>query len=194
MLILFLWAEIYHDMSGMNTKRLRYVFFAIQAIIYITITTLFTVDVILYPDQHCVQVNIATPLESGVMIVDSTLYILTALGYLIYGIGFYYKFTGANKPLLSKMRLTILPKVKYFTAVCTFCFLFRGALTMWNSLENWPNDFWWIDPVYYVFLEILPILLMLFILRPSNTPNVVSSDRPINDNPYQNAYSSSDTD
>jgi hypothetical protein len=93
---------------------------------------------------------------------------------------FYYKFSRERKPLLAKMRMSVLPKVKYLTLMLSVCFLIRGGMTFSNGITNWTNGFWWLDFVYYSVLEVLPIFLMLKILRP--TTQAVASQDPINSN------------
>lgn len=191
MLILFLWAEIYHDVSQEMQIKMQRIYFGIQGVLYGLITILFVVDVFTTKSEYKAQVEIVSGPEIAVMVIDSTLYIATALAFIIYGIGFYYKFTRVNRALLVKMRQTILPKVKYFTALCSLCFLVRGGLTLSNSVSNWPRNFWWFDLCYYGLLEIVPIILMLFILRAKTSQRAIQADEPrINENPYANAATS----
>jgi hypothetical protein len=193
MLILFLWAEIYHDVSAELQIRMQHIYFGIQAVLYGLVAILFIVDIFTTKSEYKAQVEIVSGPEIAVMVIDATLYIVTALAFLVYGIGFYYKFTRVNRALLVKMRHTILPKVKYFTALCSLCFLVRGGLTLSNAVSNWPMNFWWFDLGYYGLLEIVPIILMLFILRAKTSQRTMQAEEPrINENPYANAASDSD--
>ena len=186
MLILFLWAEIYHDVAVDQQPRMQYIYFGIQGVLYSLVTILFIVDIFTTKNEYAPQVEIASVPERIVMVLDSSLYILTALAFLIYGLGFYYKFTRVNRALLVKMRHSILPKVKYFTALCSLCFLVRGGMTLSNAVSNWPARFWWFDLCYYGLLEILPVTLMLFILRAKTSQEAPAPEPRINENPYDN--------
>jgi hypothetical protein len=194
MLILFLWAEIYHDLGPEHERRKQLLYFGIQAVLYTGVAITFIVDVATQKPTHYGQVQVDSSLEKSVMVIDAVLYILTALGYLVYGIGFYYKFTRVNRALLVKMRRTILPKVKYLTALCSLCFFVRGGLTLSNAVSNWPNQFWWFDLFYYGLLEILPVILMLFILRAKASQSAEAPEPRINENPYPNQGSEYDED
>lgn len=191
-LILFLWAEIYHEVEPTKQKRLQIIYFGIQAVLYTIVGVLFLVDILTTRSEYKSQVEIGSPPERAVMVIDAILYIVTALAFLIYGIGFYYKFTRVNRALLVKMRHGILPKVKYFTALCSLCFFVRGGMTLSNAISNWPSYFWWFDICYYMLLEVVPICLMLLILRAKNAQRVATSDRRINENPYSAAATDDD--
>lgn len=191
-LILFLWAEIYHEVEPTKQKRLQVIYFGQQGVLYGIVGILFLVDILTTRSEYKSQVEIGSPPERAVLVIDAILYIATALAFLVYGIGFYYKFTRVNRALLVKMRHGILPKVKYFTALCSLCFFVRGGMTLSNAISNWPSYFWWFDMCYYLLLEIVPICLMLLILRAKNTQRVETSDRRINENPYSNAQTDED--
>lgn len=194
MLILFLWAEIYHEVTGEQEKKMKYIYFGIQGVLHGLVIISFIVNAATAPVTISHQVTINEPLERAVMIIDAILYILTALGYLVYGIGFYYKFTRVNRALLAKMRRTILPKVKYMTALTSLCFFVRGGMTLSNAFSNWPNAFWWFDSFYYIILEIVPVILMLFILRASKPSSNAQSAAQINRNPYSDQQIEDDDD
>lgn len=186
MIILFLWAEIYHDINGADTSnnnnKISIFYFSIQTIIYIVVIILFIIDLNLNLHLRKNQVSASSIYQTVILLIDASLYIATALGFLVYGISFYLKFNEAKDILFAKIRLTILPKVKYFTILCSFCFLTRGALTFWSAFQNWSDAYWWIDFTYYLTLEILPIILMLFILKPSSEIVTNNNNRLINEN------------
>lgn len=71
------------------------------------------------------------------------------------------------------MKRSVLPKVKTLTLVLSCVFVIRGGMTLSNSISNWTNNFWWIDFVYYSLLEVLPIVLMLLVLRPTTQQDQV---------------------
>jgi hypothetical protein len=127
----------------------------------------------------CPKPDIQTPFQRAIWFFDAGLYVLSALGFLLYGGRFYFKFSRERKPLLAKMRQTVLPKVKYLTLMLSLCFLIRGGMTLSNGISNWTNGLWWIDLVYYALLEVIPIVLMLLILRPTTQAQLADED-PIN--------------
>lgn len=194
-LILFLWAEIYHEIDVNSQKKLQLIYFGTQGLLYGLVVILFLVDIFTTPSEYKSQVEIGSPPERAVMVIDASLYIVTALAFLVYGICFWYKFTHVNRALLVKMRHSILPKVKYFTALCSLCFLVRGGLTLSNAISNWPSYFWWFDLCYYLLLEIVPICMMLLILRAKGAQSAaVSSEKRINENPFSNSQTDDDSD
>lgn len=82
---------------------------------------------------------------------------------------FYFKFY-KNGPLLQKVKTQVLPRVKILTIATTICYTLRASITIWSTWQAWPTQlFWVIDLVYYLFLEILPTVLMLIVLQYKNT-------------------------
>lgn len=49
------------------------------------------------------------------------------------------------------------------TLFCMLAFLIRGGLTMWTVFDGYLNWYWWMDGVYYFFLEVIPVTSMLFV-------------------------------
>lgn len=183
LIILFLWAEIYHTIhspGSVDILRLRPIYFGTQGFMYAVVIVLELVDRFAYPNMGpCPKPDIHTPMQRAIWFFDASLYLISALGFLIYGGRFYFTFSRDRKPLLAKMRNTVLPKVKYLTIMLSICFLIRGGMTLSNGITNWTNSLWWIDLVYYAVLEVLPIVLMLLILRPTTQQALVDDD-PIN--------------
>lgn len=174
LIILFLWIEIYHDISGSYSSILRPIFFISQGLIYTIVIVLNVLNIILYKSDKdkkpkTFEMVVESPFEKALHIFLAVLYSLSAFGFLIYGLCFYCNITREKKPLLLRFRQTVLPKIRNLTILCSICFLIRGALTLWNGIEDWPRGKWWVDPLYYFLLEILPILLMMIVLRPSST-------------------------
>lgn len=174
LIILFLWIEIYHDISGSYSSILRPIFFISQGLIYTIVIVLNILNVLLYKrgkdkNPNIFEMVVESPFEKALHIFLAVLYSLSAFGFLIYGSCFYCNITREKKPLLLRFRQTVLPKIRNLTILCSICFLFRGALTLWNGIQDWPRGKWWVDPLYYSLLEILPILLMMIVLRPSST-------------------------
>jgi hypothetical protein len=179
LIILFLWAEIYHNTYGpaKSINKLRPIYFIVTALMYGVVITILVADWVVNHDilvkQHEKIPEPRTTLERAVFLIDGSIYLITALGFIIYGGSFYVRFVRAG-PLLSKMRETVLPKVKLLTILCTLCFVARSVLTIVGAFGNiaaWE----WIDLVYYVGLELIPLILMLIILRPTSSPRQYSS-------------------
>jgi len=177
LIILFLWAEIYHSAygTGKHISKLRPIYFTVVIVMYLTVIIILILDWLIYrPISVKVIPDPSTPLEKGLFVFDAGLYLATALGFCIYGGSFYMKFVRGG-PLLTKMRETVLPKVKILTILCTLCFMARALLTiisMFARLDEWI----WLDLVYYVSMEFIPLILMLVILRPAR-PNLSQDKR-----------------
>jgi hypothetical protein len=175
LIILFLWAEIYHNAYGggeKNIQRLRPIYFTVTAVMYLIVITLLGLDWILYDSVHDGKSNVpdaSTLMEKILFCFDGGLYITTAIGFVVYGGRFYAKFLHGG-PLLTKMRDTVLPKVKILTLLCTLCFVARAVITIVGTfmpLADWV----WLDLVYFFCLELIPLILMLVILRPAARPS-----------------------
>lgn len=178
LLILFLWIEIYNDISGLNTRFLKPIFFITQGLMYLTLFTLYTLNIVLNFEKkpklrH--PFSVESPFEKAIHILISCIYFFSAIGFLIYGSRFYCNLTREKRPLLARFRQTVLPTIRNLTIICSFCFIVRGVLTFSNGIVDWPRGKWWVDPFYFLFLEIIPIVLMIVVLKPSTSSSIQES-------------------
>lgn len=90
-----------------------------------------------------------------------------ALGFLIYGGRLFLVLR--RFPIESKGRQKKLWEVGCVTAVCFTCFTVRTVVVAWSAFDNAANVDVLNHPIlnlfYYMFVEIIPSALVLFILR-----------------------------
>jgi len=111
--------------------------------------------------------NFPTPIskfEMAVLIFASCLYITVSVGFFFYGY-YAFRFMSSDNIELSLQRLEerrrLLRKVAMITLVCMGCFVLRAAITLLAIFYSRIDGVWWLDGVYYFFLEALPLLMML---------------------------------
>lgn len=72
---------------------------------------------------------------------------------------------------MSATKRYVLVKVAAISAICTVAFTFRAAgdiaTIIWGQMFA---DSWWINGVFFVALEIIPFMLILYILHANELP------------------------
>lgn len=171
LLVLF-WAEIYHQARSLPTDKLRIIYVAVNAIVYII--------------QVCIWVylgindNALVELVSKIFIVAVSAVAL--LGFALYGGRLFVLLR--RFPIESKGRKKKLYEVGTVTTICCTCFLIRcivvavSAFDADVSLEVLDHPI--LDFFYYLLTEILPSALVLFILRKLPPKRVSAQYHPIN--------------
>uniref|UniRef100_A0ACD5UP68 Uncharacterized protein n=1 Tax=Avena sativa TaxID=4498 RepID=A0ACD5UP68_AVESA len=171
LLVLF-WAEIYHQARSLPTDKLRIIYVAVNAIVYII--------------QVCIWVylgindNQLVELVSKIFIVAVSAVAL--LGFAVYGGRLFVLLR--RFPIESKGRKKKLYEVGTVTTICCTCFLIRcivvavSAFDADVSLEVLDHPI--LDFFYYLLTEILPSALVLFILRKLPPKRVSAQYHPIN--------------
>jgi len=174
LIILFLWAEIYHNAHAINhvqIEKLRPIFLALTFAMYCVVAVLYAVDFIhMKPDYSTVSNN-ANYIEVAVSLFCTAIYLLTSIGFLVYGLRIYYKFQSV--PAATKSRNQVLRRIQIITLLVTSCFIVRIGIIIWGATTN-LSAHWWFDGLYFTFLELVPLFLMLYTLhgdsRRSKTP------------------------
>jgi len=181
LIILFLWAEIYHyahQESHVGIERLQPIFIVITGLMYGVVAVLYCLDFILYPPHYLNVSESSNPVESTIYLFGVAIYTFTSIGFLLYGIRIYFKFSSV--PIYTNTRKQVLRKIQVISMLVSFCFITRSALIILGILVN-MSEFWWFDGVYYFFLELVPLVLMLQLLhgdsRRGSRGTVSSTDR-----------------
>lgn len=92
--------------------------------------------------------------------------------------------------MLSKITTSVLPKIALLSATCGTSLLARGissAITFHYELR--PP--WWTGIIYFEFLEVLPLILMLFLVYQHQThrnTSIQHSQSATEDTPIHNNY------
>ncbi|KAM0859927.1 hypothetical protein ACQ4PT_046883 [Festuca glaucescens] len=202
LLVLF-WAEIYHQARSLPTDKLRLIYAAVNAIVYII--------------QVCIWVylgindNLLVELVTKIFVVAVSAVAL--LGFAVYGgrqvkfnatfvciliaesivrcigkallLSFYRLFVLLRRfPIESKGRKKKLYEVGTVTRICCTCFLIRCIVVAVSAFDDDVSlevlDHPILDFFYYLLTEILPSALVLFILRKLPPKRVSAQYHPIN--------------
>eukprot|EP01127_Copromyxa_protea_P018513 TRINITY_DN5847_c0_g1_i2.p1 TRINITY_DN5847_c0_g1~~TRINITY_DN5847_c0_g1_i2.p1 ORF type:complete len:279 (-),score=35.75 TRINITY_DN5847_c0_g1_i2:130-966(-) len=165
--VLFTWMEIFHS-THEGKANLKPLYIYVSVVTYSAVIGIMIGDIVISGTGNLLPLP-ETLLQKVLNTFDGALYFIITVGYLVYGGGFYYKFY-KNGPLLSRVKTHVMPRVKILTVAISICYTFRAVITIWNTWVVWPKElFWVIDLVYYLFLEILPNILMLIVLQHRST-------------------------
>eukprot|EP00026_Physarum_polycephalum_P012956 Phypoly_transcript_13309.p1 GENE.Phypoly_transcript_13309~~Phypoly_transcript_13309.p1 ORF type:complete len:320 (+),score=19.42 Phypoly_transcript_13309:72-1031(+) len=188
LIILFRWAQIYHnsyEMTSLKFNHLKILFFFVNGLMYAVLVTLFTLEYIFYdntgppnkhnntrPNQCTFGGDIIQGITSGFC---TALYMFVPLGFAVYTFRITRKFR--YLPSRSPAKREVSLKLQRFTILVLAVFCIRAVFTAYSNIfsPNMPIVYWWSDGVYYFLLEIVPLLLMFLILRLHNKGGMDSS-------------------
>jgi len=171
MIILFFWGEIYGTSDSVlqrgtndsyqpqrSSKKMYILFIAFNILMYVTVVTLYLLNFFLARDLS--NPNSFTIYEKCILLFAASMYFLTTIGFFGYG---YYTFRFASKVEVRRplARNKLLTRVGTVTLFSMACFMVRGGITIWGVVDPGLQWYWWVDGVYYLFLEVIPVLLML---------------------------------
>lgn len=157
LLILF-WALIIHQVRHQSktfTQRLRPIFFTVNVTVYL-VQILFWI-LLFCLDKYNQQISIA---ENMFFCCIS---LLASLGFVFYGGRLYLLLK--NFPLDTAGRASKLREVGSVTAICTFAFIGRAILLAFSTFAPWVDLNPYFVGLYFFLVEVLPSLLVLFVLR-----------------------------
>ncbi|KAH1134221.1 hypothetical protein GLYMA_05G135900v4 [Glycine max] len=107
--------------------------------------------------------------------------LFAALGFLLYGGRLFLMLQ--RFPVESKGRRKKLQEVGYVTTICFSCFLIRCVMMCFNAFDKAADldvlDHPILNFIYYLFVEILPSTLVLFILRKLPPKRGITQYHPI---------------
>jgi len=184
LLILF-WAEIIHHARNQSLsfpEKLRPVFMAINMIVYMVLIA-FWLLLFFMPRQIFL-------LDLVLNLFISAIFTLASIGFVIYGGRLYFMLK--QFPIESRGRSSKLQEVGWVTIICTTCFLVRVALLIYGSLSQNIDARDVYIVAYYVVVEVVPSLLVLYILRklpPRKKIEVPSSTVPFLRSSSSSSYS-----
>eukprot|EP01026_Neomeris_dumetosa_P066301 TRINITY_DN6405_c0_g1_i4.p2 TRINITY_DN6405_c0_g1~~TRINITY_DN6405_c0_g1_i4.p2 ORF type:complete len:229 (-),score=15.15 TRINITY_DN6405_c0_g1_i4:348-1034(-) len=158
LLVLF-WAEIYHQARNKPTSILRPVFFLVNACVYVVQFALLLVGGIF-------DIEAVNKFNSVWMVF---IFALASVGFLVYGGRLFLMLS--RFPLESKGRKRKVREVGAVTFICTVTFMARSIVLCVSIFSNEGNLR--LDVIghplmtffYYMLFEILPTVLVLYILR-----------------------------
>ncbi|XP_078149614.1 tobamovirus multiplication 1 isoform X2 [Carex rostrata] len=173
LLVLF-WAEIYYQanaLASVHTDKLRTAYLSVNAVIYaiqVGIWMYLWID-----DSYIIE------LVGKIFIAAVSL--LAVLGFVFYG-GRLFNLL-KRFPIESKGRRKKLHEVGWVTGICFTCFSVRCIMRLFSAFD--PDltlevlDHPILDLFYYMFTEVVPMALVLFILRKLPPKRVSAQYHPI---------------
>ncbi|XP_064940499.1 tobamovirus multiplication protein 1-like isoform X1 [Musa acuminata AAA Group] len=170
LLVLF-WAEIYHQARSLPSDKLRIIYIIVNCGIYVI-----QVCIWIYLWIHDNRI-----VESIGSIFVAVLSFIAAVGFILYGGRLFCMLR--QFPIESKGRQKKLHEVGSVTAICFTCFLVRCCVVGLSAFDtdmsldvlNHPI----LDLIYYTLTEILPSVLVLYILRKLPPRRVSGQYHPI---------------
>ncbi|MBA0649252.1 hypothetical protein Goklo_016833 [Gossypium klotzschianum] len=162
LLVLF-WAEIYHQARSLPINKLRPAYYSINGFIYFA--------------QNRTEVM---DMSGHFIFVFAVISFCAALGFMIYGGRLFFMLR--RFPIESRGRQRKLFEVGFVTGICCTCFLIRCIVSTLSADMNAGLDVLdhsILNLIYYMFVEILPSALVLFILRKLPPKRVSEQYHPI---------------
>jgi len=172
MVLLFFWMQIYKTNQPYNLKtmdsKIWIIFLISNSVMFGTAGILYVLD---FTKGAGILVNNHSPVptaqndyEKGVFMFGAILYILVSAGFFVYGYYalryVYYENIEWSLKHLEARRL-LLRRVAAITLVCMGCFIIRASITLLALFDKDLDWSWWLDGIYYLLLEIVPLLMML---------------------------------
>lgn len=169
LIVLFLWMEIYHNahMGSKATRRvniLRPIFWIFVILLWFVVGLLFALDFTVAKTQHTKVSSTTNPVETTLLVLDGTMYIVTTIGFVIYGVSIYR--TLSRMLLMTATTSRVMRRIQVITLMVAVCFNIRAIFVLWAAVPD--ADFytnWWFDGVFFFFGEWIPLLLLLLILH-----------------------------
>ncbi|CAO2833534.1 unnamed protein product [Amaranthus hypochondriacus] len=156
-LLVHFWAVIYYQARSLSTRRLRSWYISVNCIIYVIQVLIW---VYLWMHENGV-------VESVGQMFFAVVSLIAALGFLLYGGRLFYVLRCF--PIESRERRKKLHEVGSVATICFTCFLVRCYMVVLSALDDNASlevlDHPVLNLIYYMFVEILPSALVLFILR-----------------------------
>lgn len=120
------------------------------------------------------ELEVLNPVEKTMMIYLASIYISTCVGFIIYGGLIVWRISNISPILvggskISPIRRRLLYRIVAITSVVSLSFIVRGVLSILSLWVHFSASSWWFDPVYFVVLEVFPLLMMIWLLHRGKT-------------------------
>jgi len=169
LIILFRWANIYHNSYEISSVKVRYLQKLLFWIIVIMFSILFGLCIFDEVESNKTD-NVPTiedKSELAIVIYCIFLYISTSLGFVFYGLCLSIKI--AKMPVRSPTLVLHCERIQRFTTLVCFAFMVRSAFLIYFTIDQSViAGWWWFDIAYYSCLEVLPLIVMLYVLKMAN--------------------------
>jgi len=176
LIILFRWAIIYHnsyEMSFIKFAHVKVLFYFINMFMYTVVFTLYFLDAAVFPGgtEYCGFVT-STVVEQITYGFCAVMYLLTSLGFVLYTVRITRKFR--YLPSRNNAKEDVSVRLQRFTILVLIVFCARAILILYTNFwyTDFSLDYWYVDVLYYLLLEIIPLGLMFVILKihPTKSP------------------------
>lgn len=169
-IVLFYWADLYHSKRQsriFSTDVLLGIGIAVNTIAYVLCLVFLWIDVFVFTNQAGVSsrdIDGAATLtwaEQGVNIIITLFYVAFSIAYLVYGWQAVSLFR--EVPAVTPERRAVLRRLILMVTTIPLCFFIRTPITFIGMFWSF-SSLWWFDLPYYGLLEILPLLIMMYVL------------------------------
>jgi len=168
MLLIFLWAEVYHSAyqeenfeASLVRKRITglYVFFTL--IIYCCQIIIYSFTLLHWSYDLIVEIN-------GIFFAFCS--IACAIAFTTYGTKLYHRYSHLKNE--SREKRAKMRQIGFVTIICTTCFLIRAIEVILGTMPETLGiiqsqlEYWeFVVFTYYFMAELIPIMVVLFIFR-----------------------------
>lgn len=182
-MILFFWMQIYktnqpHKIKTIDRRVLLFLIIS-NSIMYGTVIILISLDFVfgggLNVSDHSGVPSATNKYETGLFSLAAVLYITVSIGFFFYGYyAFRYVYYENMEVSLQRLeqRKKLLRKVALITLVCMSCFVLRAGITLLALFYAKLDAGWWLDGIYYIGLEVIPIIMMLRAYYPPKSKGI----------------------
>jgi THH1/TOM1/TOM3 domain len=166
MSIIFFWGQLYRSEASVLViaRQPNYFSLAVNVLMYLAVAVLYALDIAFFPKMHAADVaKPHTPYEEATQLFVAGMYVSVSVGFFLFGWFTYRKTWQENyglQPHRTRFRRSLLNRVGKVTLICMSAFVVRAAITTWSAFVD-ISLYWWVDPLYYTVLELVPMFLIL---------------------------------
>ncbi|EAL63821.1 hypothetical protein DDB_G0287239 [Dictyostelium discoideum AX4] len=151
--------------KAVDMQKLKTVVIIANVVIYLILAILFILDFVLFPYETASVDQPTSVFQMIIQFIAAFIYFITAVTFFVFLFKTYYehyddKFADAVKTQESVQLKKRSNGIIFFSFLCFLIRAIMTCLTIFLKL-----GFWYKDLVYYLFFEIIPISLLLFIIN-----------------------------
>jgi len=176
LVILFLWIEIFYfttsESKGVTLKQIRPYFIGINVLMHTFIIIIFILDMVYEDPNDDAEIPTYNTIYQYLLIYFCALiYLLLSISFAVFGFRFYQSFVKIRQSSVMKQlkRQGVVSKLLSITILFTIFFLVRFVLVILGIAYGFAYKFWWYDPFYYFFCELVAISLMFSVFKSHTT-------------------------
>eukprot|EP01114_Cavostelium_apophysatum_P018607 TRINITY_DN5797_c0_g1_i2.p1 TRINITY_DN5797_c0_g1~~TRINITY_DN5797_c0_g1_i2.p1 ORF type:complete len:241 (+),score=14.70 TRINITY_DN5797_c0_g1_i2:235-957(+) len=182
MCLLMLWVQTYrgaYEWRNMLDVKFQWSVILANIIMYCGAIIFFALDFHEKNQPHCDYNFVAnTKWENGILILVSAMYLITTIGFFVSGYLIFRSNYAKNLFGKTVMQRYLLRKIGVIGVLICLCFLIRALLTTLQLHFTVIGTNPWSATSYYLFLDVLPLSLMLTFMYTIRKVDVRSSENP----------------